>query len=548
MLSFLITLFGIASSYYFQAIIDFFIPNSAIKTLNIVSIGLLVVYFLQTIFEYCRQYLLIRMGQKMSEEIMLSYFKHVLNLPMSFFSTRKSGEIVSRFLDANKIIDALGNTVISMFLDITMIIVIGIVLAIQNISLFVITLISLPLYAAIILGFVNIYNKATDEEMQAGSIVNSSIIESLNGIETIKAYNSEEIIYEKVNSEFISMLKKSFKTAKLDNAQQTLKNCVKLIISLIILWIGSYIVISKTITTGQLITYNALLIFFTEPLQNIINLQTKLQTARIANMRLYEVLDIEEEQKISKQYLKLIDFKKNIYLKNINFAYGTRSSVIKDISLTIPGGSKVALVGQSGSGKSSLAKLLVNFYQPQHGKILYGGIDCQKIDIQNLRNHISYIPQESFFFSGTLIDNLIFGQKKEEIDLKKIISICEAVGILEFIDQSPLGFDTLIEEGGVNLSGGQKQRLAIARALIREFDILILDEATSAMDPMLELKVINYILSLKGKTVIVIAHRLSIARKCEKIFVLDKGKIVEEGQHDKLIELNGMYNQLWNIF
>ncbi len=547
LLSFLITLFGIVSSYYFQGVIDFFIPNSALSSLNIISIGLIVMYVFQLIFDFSRNYLLLIMGQKMSMEIMLSYFKHVLNLPMNFFSTRKSGEIISRFLDANKIIDALGSATLTIFLDLTMVITIGIVLAIQNMSLFLITLVSLPLYTVIILGFVKSYNKATEEEMQAGAQVNSSIIESLDGIETIKAYNSEEKVYQKVDEEFVSMLRKSFKTSQLDNMQQTLKTSVKLIISGIILWVGSYFVINGQISIGQLITYNALLTFFTDPLQNIINLQTKLQTARIANNRLHEVFDIEEEKRVLNKRFKRKIFKKDITLKHVTFAYGTRSPVLKDITMTVPGGSKVALVGQSGSGKSTLAKLLVNFYQPQEGHIKYDRIDSLDIDHRYLRKHVSYVPQDSFFFSGTLLENLTFGLSPEEIDFEDILNTCEAVGILKFINESPLRFDTLIEEGGVNLSGGQKQRLAIVRALLRKSKILILDEATSAMDPLLESKVVKYILSLTKQTVIIIAHRLSIAQKCDKVFVLEHGELVEEGSHDELLQHNGTYYQLWHV-
>lgn len=546
LLSFFITFFGIISSYYFQGVIDFFIPNNAINSLNIISLGLLTMYIFQMIFEYIRQYLLLIMGQKMSMDIMLSYFKHVLKLPMNFFATRKSGEIISRFLDANKIIDALGNATLTIFLDITMVIVIGFVLAIQNITLFSITLISIPLYTIIILSFIKKYNKSTEEEMQAGAIVNSSIIESLDGIETIKAYNSEEKVYQKIDREFVDMLRKGFKTSNLDNIQQTLKTSVKLIISGIILWIGSYFVISGKISIGQLITYNALLSFFTEPLQNIINLQTKIQTATIANNRLEEILSIEQEIKVSKKHLKRNIFKKDITLKNVSFSYGMRAPVLEDITLKIQGGSKVALVGQSGSGKSSLAKLLVNFYSPQEGNIFYDNVESKNIDNQYIRKHITYIPQESFFFSGTLLENLVFGLDKE-IDFETITTTCEAVGIIDFINNSPLRFDTLVEEGGINFSGGQKQRLAIVRALLRNSSILILDEATSAIDPILEKKIIDYILSLKNKTVIIIAHRLSIAKKCDNVFVLNKGKLVESGSHDRLINLNGVYNDLWNV-
>lgn len=544
--SFFITLFGIIGSYYFQGLIDFFIPNRALSSLNIVSMGLIIMFIFQMVFEFSRSYLLLKLGQKMSMKIMLSYYKHVLNLPMNFFSTRKSGEIISRFLDANKVIDALVSVTLTIFLDVTMVITIGFFLALQNINLFFITLISIPLYCFVILGFVKIYNKAAEEEMEAGSIVNSSIIESLEGIETIKAYNSEEKVYKKVDKEFVSMLQKSFKTSQLDNIQQTLKGSINVLISSVILWIGSYFVINGRISIGQLITYNALLSFFTNPLQNIINLQTKLQKAKVANNRLYEVFDVKEER-ISNKYFGKKSFEKDIVIQNIVFAYGMKMPILKNISLKIEGGSKVALVGQSGSGKSSLAKLLVDFYQPQQGCIFYDGINIENVNNEQLRRNVSYVPQDSFFFSGSILENLTLGLSNEKVDFVKILNICKSVGILKFINQLPLKFDSKVEENGYNLSGGQKQRLSIVRALLMDSPVLILDEATNAMDPELESQVVNYLLSLDNKTVIIIAHRLSIAKKCEKIFVLDKGELVESGNHFNLMSNNSTYNRLWNM-
>lgn len=214
---------------------------------------------------------------------------------MNFFATRKSGEIISRFLDANKIIDALASATLSVFLDIGMVLIVGITLAVQNGTLFLITLASLPFYLVSILAFVKSYEKANQEEMVAGATLNSSIIESLKGIETIKAYSGEEKVYHQVDREFVQLMKKSFRTATLDNVQQGIKHAIQLISSALILWLGSYYVMEGSISLGQLITYNALLFFFTDPLQNIINLQVKMQTAQVANKRLNEIFAIEPE-------------------------------------------------------------------------------------------------------------------------------------------------------------------------------------------------------------------------------------------------------------
>lgn len=252
--SIFITFFGIGTSYYFQGILDYFIPNQALSTLNVVSAGLIIIYLFRVLFEYSRSYLLVLLGQRMSMSIMLEYFKHVLSLPMNFFSTRKSGEIISRFLDANKIIDALASATLSIFIDIGMVIIVGTTLAIQNVTLFLITLVSIPFYLLSIISFVKSYEKANQEEMGAGATLNSSIIESLKGIETIKAYNGELKVYHRVDNEFIKLMKKSFKTVTLDNVQQGIKHAIQLISSAVILWVGSYSVINGSITLGQLIT------------------------------------------------------------------------------------------------------------------------------------------------------------------------------------------------------------------------------------------------------------------------------------------------------
>ncbi|HCD2762632.1 TPA: peptide ABC transporter ATP-binding protein, partial [Enterococcus faecium] len=248
--SIFITFFGIGSSYYFQGILDFFIPNQARSTLNIISIGLIAVYLFRVLFEYSRSYLLIILGQRMSMAIMLQYFKHVLTLPMNFFATRKSGEIISRFLDASKIIDALASATLSIFLDIGMVLLVGVTLAIQNSTLFLITLCSLPFYVVAIFAFVKSYEKSNREEMAAGAAVNSSIIESLKGIETIKAYSGEEKVYNRIDHEFVKLMKKSFRTVTLDNIQQGIKHLIQLISSALILWLGSYFVMDNRISLG----------------------------------------------------------------------------------------------------------------------------------------------------------------------------------------------------------------------------------------------------------------------------------------------------------
>lgn len=545
--SLFIILFGIVSSYYFQGILDYFVPNQARSTLNIVSVGLIGIYVFRVLFEYSRNYLLLILGQRMSITIMLRYFKHVLTLPMSFFATRKSGEIISRFLDANKIVDALASATLSVFLDIVMVLIVGATLAIQNLNLFFITLASLPFYLVSILVFVKSYEKANQAEMNAGATLNSSIIESLKGIETIKAYNGEEKVYSRVDKEFIRLMKKSFRTTMLDNVQQGIKHAIQLISSAFILWIGSFYVMDGTISLGQLITYNALLIFFTDPLQNIINLQVKMQTAQVANKRLNEIFAIESEQtnKTQKNFSTKV-FTQGIRLDQVSFSYNMQTPTLRNITCEICPNSKIALVGVSGSGKSTLAKLLVNFYPPSEGSIKYGNVNYLDIEFKQLRDNVTYVPQESFFFGGTIMENLTFGLS-DIPKFERIVEVCDAVQLSTFIDQQPLRFETIIEEGGTNLSGGQRQRLALARALLKDTPIFILDEATSGLDTILEHIILEYLLKMKDKTFLFIAHHLPIAKACDQILVLHEGEILEQGTHEELRFNKGIYQKLWDI-
>lgn len=551
LLSFVLTGFGIIGSYYFQVIIDRIVPSKSVNLLEIISIGLLSMYMIQTLFQYFKQFLLIKLGQQLSSSIMLKYFSHVLQLPMSFFSTRKSGEIISRFLDANKIIDALANATLSLFLDASMVLLIGTALFLQNHLLFLLSLTTVPIYALIVFLFMKPFDRTNEGQMEAGAMVNSQIIETLKGIETIKSFNATEQVFSNVKNQFQEMMEKSFKNSNLDNLQSNLKTALQTLSSTILLWVGTSLVIEGKFSIGQLITYNALMSFFTTPLKNIINLQVKIQTAKVANDRLNEVFYLNQENMgaAENQLIKeesMFSKEPLIEVKDLSFAYGFDENVINDIFFSINSNEKVAIVGMSGSGKSTLAKLFVNFYGAQKGEICIHGKSIRDIPRVDLRNKIGYVSQETFFFSGSILENLIFGLKYQPSE-EEIIWACEIAQIKNFIEGLPLHFQSPIEEGASNLSGGQKQSLAIARALLKNSDVLILDEATSGLDTRLEHLIVQNLMNMEDKTIIFIAHHLSIAKDCDRIFVLDKGRIVESGTHKQLRILNGTYEELWKM-
>ena len=539
--SLLVTLVNIVGSYYLQGILDEYIPNNMKSTLGIISLGLVITYILQQLMAFSQSYLLTVLSQRLTIDVILSYIRHIFTLPMSFFATRRTGEIISRFTDANSIIDALASTILSLFLDVSIVFIVGSVLVLQNIQLFLLTLVALPIYTVIIFAFLKPFEKMNHDVMQSNAMVSSAIIEDINGIETIKSLTSEELRYQKIDSEFVDYLDKSFKLSKYENVQTSLKHGAQLILNVAILWFGARLVMDNKISIGQLITYNTLLSYFTNPIENIINLQTKLQSAKVANKRLNEVYLVASEFEGTTSMTS--NLSGDITFHDVSYRYGFGSHTLSDLNLTIKQGEKVSLVGISGSGKTTLAKMIVNFYEPNQGNIRLGNMDLKMIDKKQLRQYINYLPQQSYIFSGSILDNLTLGASPD-ITQEDIIMACQIAEIRADIEAMPLGYQTELSDGA-GLSGGQKQRLALARALLTQAPILILDEATSGLDVLTEKKVINNLMQLTDKTIIFVAHRLSIAKQVDRVLVLDKGILIEEGSHQELINKQGFYYHLF---
>ncbi|EDX43290.1 peptide cleavage/export ABC transporter [Limosilactobacillus reuteri] len=539
--AFLVTFINIISSYFFQGLIDRLIPYKLLTPLNIICIGLLIAYVANSLFNFTRDYLLATLGQRLSKTILLDYIKHVLKLPMEFFSTRKTGDIVSRFTDANKVIDALVNSIISIFLDTTMLCIIGITLAIQNLKLFILTLITIPVYLVIIGSFTHSFKVLNQKEMESNATVSASIIEDIRGIETIKSLNSEENRLTKIENEFNDFLHKSLTHTKLNSIQQSLKSFTQLAFSLIILWFGAIQVINNQFTIGQLMTYNALLVYFITPLQNIINLQPKIQSAQVANNRLNEVYMVQDEFIKKKLSHKITNG--DIEIKNVNYSYQYNHPILKDINWKITPGTKMTVVGMSGSGKSTLMKLLVNYFNPTSGQILVNGLNILDIDKTTVRSFINYIPQNPYIFSGTIKENLLLGSRTDITD-EDITKACKVAMIHDDIMHLSLGYDSKLDENATTLSGGQKQRLTVARALLSPAKVIILDESTSGLDIITEEKLVKNLMNLTSKTIIFIAHRLSIAKITNNITVINNGTIVEQGTHNQLLKEHGLYFNL----
>ncbi|HGS3579060.1 TPA: peptide cleavage/export ABC transporter BlpA, partial [Streptococcus pneumoniae] len=542
--SLLVTIINIGGSYYLQGILDEYIPNQMKSTLGIISVGLVITYILQQVMGFSRDYLLTVLSQRLSIDVILSYIRHIFELPMSFFATRRTGEIISRFTDANSIIDALASTILSLFLDVSILILVGGVLLAQNPNLFLLSLLSIPIYMFIIFSFMKPFEKMNHDVMQSNSMVSSAIIEDINGIETIKSLTSEENRYQNIDSEFVDYLEKSFKLSKYSILQTSLKQGTKLVLNILILWFGAQLVMSSKISIGQLITFNTLFSYFTTPMENIINLQTKLQSAKVANNRLNEVYLVESEFQVQENPVHSHFLMGDIEFDDLSYKYGFGRDTLTDINLTIKQGDKVSLVGVSGSGKTTLAKMIVNFFKPYKGHISINHQDIKNIDKKVLRRHINYLPQQAYIFNGSILENLTLGGN-HMISQEDILKAYELAEIRQDIERMPMGYQTQLSDGA-GLSGGQKQRIALARALLTKSPVLILDEATSGLDVLTEKKVIDNLISLTDKTILFVAHRLSIAERTNRVIVLDQGKIIEVGSHQELMQAQGFYHHLFN--
>ncbi len=538
------TLLGFSTAIYVQKITDFVLVGGNTKLLNLLGVIMLVLLVLQIVIGVYKDIFLIKSGQQIDVRLILGYYKHLLKLPQQFFDTMRVGEIISRINDAVKIRTFINGVSLSLTVNVLIIVFSFALMFSYYWKLALIMLSVIPLYLVIYF-IVNKLNKKTERKiMEKSADLESQLVESLNSVSTIKRFGLEDFANIKTETRFIDLLKTGYQSALNSIFSGTSSGFVSRLFTIILLWSGSYFVIDREITPGELMSFYAILGYFTGPVASLIGANKQIQNALIAADRLFEIMDLEREDSENKIVLKKKNIS-NIEFKNVDFRYGTRVEVFKDFNLNIPKGKITAIIGESGSGKSTLMSLLQNIYPIQKGNILIGDYDLKYIDNRSLRDLVSVVPQKIDLFAGNIIENIAIGEFAP--DMERITHICKAIGILEFVENLPNGFGTYLGENGATLSGGQKQRIGIARGLYIKPEILVLDEATSSLDSSSE----NYIqktvnnLRENNKTIIIIAHRLSTIMNADKIVVLDKGKVLEEGSHDKLFTKKGHYYNLW---
>jgi ATP-binding cassette subfamily B protein len=379
--------------------------------------------------------------------------------------------------------------------------------------------------------------------MEDAAKLSAHLVEDIAGVETIKAYGSQRLRSEEGEHRLVNLVQGFFAIQKLTISMTSIGGLLSGMAGIAILWYGGHRVIDGHLTIGELMFFYTLLGYMLGPLERLATVNLQLQDAMVAVDRLYQVLDIAGESTDDRR-AQFEEIREAIELRDVSFRYGCRANVIDKLNLTIPAGATVAIVGESGCGKSTLLKLLMRFYDPTEGQVLVDGVDLRDFDLESLRRQVGIVSQEPFIFNGTLRENIALGDP--EADLNDIIAAARAAGLDDFINRLPERFETMLGERGANLSGGERQRLAIARALLRKPALLIFDEATSHLDTSTERAIQE---NLRGvfanRSVLLVAHRLSTIRDADLIYVMHRGQIIEQGDHESLMATGGRYAELW---
>jgi ATP-binding cassette subfamily B protein len=540
--SLLLQIFGLGVPLLTKVVVNQVIPLGLSNILDILGLGMLILFGSQIVMTLLRSLLLIKLKTRLDIQMTTGFLEHMLTLPYRFFLQRSTGDILTRVASNTVIRDLVSTQMVSTLLDGSLVIIYFVVLMIVSRVFGVLVLVLGLLEVGLLLGSGGPIRRLASRELEAAGKAQGYTTEILTGIATLKAAGAEQRAFQQWLNLYFNQLNTSVRQDYVTSVIGTVITGLRTLTPLAILWLGTYMVLDGTLDLGTMFALNALAASFLMPLGSLASSGQQLQVVRSHLERINDILDADSEQDVLRvqQPPKLTG---RITLDNVSFQYDPNSpKVLQDISVQIEPGQKVAIVGRTGSGKSTLGKILLGLCLPTEGNILYDGVPLQYFNFQAVRSQLGVVMQESRIFSGSIRHNIAFNDP--DMGMERVMQAAQAAALHDEIMQMPMGYETYVAEGGNALSGGQNQRLAIARALANNPSILLLDEATSALDVVTE-RIVEQSLRSLPCTQITIAHRLSTIRNADLILVLDQGKIVERGSHQELLRKNGFY--VWLI-
>jgi ATP-binding cassette, subfamily B, bacterial HlyB/CyaB len=546
-ISFMLQLFGLVSPLFFQVVMDKVLVHKGMTTLDVLVIGLVVVVIFESVLNALRAYVFSHTTSRIDVELGARLFRHLVQLPLAYFQSRRVGDSVARVRELENIRSFLTGNALTVLLDVVFSVVFIAVMFLYSVPLTLIVLVSLPLYFSLSLAVVPILRQRLDVKFARGAENQSMLVETVTGIQTVKATALEPAFAKRWDNQLAAYVAASFKTQNLASVAHEGVNLIGKLVNAGTLWYGAQLVMNNELTVGQFVAFNMFAGRVSQPIMRMAQLWTDFQQTGISVARLGDILNTRTEVPPTNA-AQLPPVKGRITLDNITFRYRPESApVLNNVSLDIRPGEIIGIVGRSGSGKSTLTKLVQRLYTPEGGRMLVDGIDISLIDAAQLRRQVGVVLQENLLFNRSVRENIAITDPAAPIEA--IIHAAQLAGAHEFISELTEGYDTMVGEQGSSLSGGQKQRIAIARALFTNPRVLIFDEATSALDYESEAIIQRNMAHIcKSRTVLIIAHRLSAVRHANRIVVMDKGQIVEIGTHDALVaKPQGLYAHLWKM-
>ena len=542
--SFFLQLFGLLTPLFTQVVIDKVLVHKGFTTLHVLAIGMIALALFDAILGGLRTYLFSHTTNRIDVGLGAQLFRHVLALPLAYFEARRVGDTVARVRELEHIRQFLTSHSVTVALDVVFTVVFLAVMWFYSPTLTLVVMASLPLYALLSLSITPAIRARLHEKFNRGADNQSFLVEAISGIQTVKALAVEPPLLRKWEEQLAGYVRASFRATTLMTVAGQAATFVQKVTTVAVLWLGAYRVIEGDLTIGQLIAFNMLSAQVTGPLLRLVNLWQEFQQVGISVQRLGDILNTQPEPSYNPSRTTLPQVNGHIVFEDVTFRYrpdGTE--LLRKVSFTVVPGQVIGIVGRSGSGKSTIAKLLQRLYVPERGRILVDGVDLAQVDPAWLRRQVGVVLQENFLFNCSVRDNIALTDPG--LAMEQVIQASKLAGAHEFVLELPEGYDTMVGEHGCSLSGGQRQRIAIARALVANPRILIFDEATSALDYESEAIIQQNMAQIsRGRTVFIIAHRLSTVRPAHRIYVVDKGEIVEQGSHEELLRVKGFYARL----